>query len=353
MARPHLGAGHKMRQIGDHELLGAATVLVKTALRVTAGERFVAVGDLESQAILEALERAARDAGAEAAALRLDQLRSHSTNHSGDRPHKVLPDAVRRALLSAQASAFVASSPHAESSMRDQVLHIVGACRLRHAHMPGISPLAFGAGLSEDYAAIASDGKKLLRRLEDAVEITSESPDGTRLALKGPADKRWIARLGEAAPGEATYFPAGSLVACPDNVFGTFAATASVGEFFGAREGLLREPLLFEIRDGKVTGVTAPNNPHLVRDVESMLTVAPNSDRVGLVVLGVNAGVGDPTGEVNVDQHRPGLHLVLGDPAGKLTGATWSARTSFAVYQARSTVRADGQLLVDAGRLAV
>src|SRR5687767_3083336 len=135
-----------MRQIGEEDLARAATVLVKTALRVSPGERFVAVGDLESQPMIAALEEAARAQGAEAAALRIDLLRSYSTNHSGERPHKVLPDAVRRAMLSAQATAFVASSPHAESSMREQLLHVVGACRLRHAHMPGISPVAFATG---------------------------------------------------------------------------------------------------------------------------------------------------------------------------------------------------------------
>src|SRR5262245_38289803 len=110
-----------MIRTDDEDLARGASILVRTALRVTPGERFVAVGDLESQDILNALDRAARAVGAESASLRLDQLRSYSTNHSGDRPHKVLPDAVRRAMLSAQASAFVASAPHPESSMREQL----------------------------------------------------------------------------------------------------------------------------------------------------------------------------------------------------------------------------------------
>jgi hypothetical protein len=84
-----------------------------------------------------------------------------------------------------------------------------------------------------------------------------------------------------------------------------------------------------------------------------MLGVAPNSDRVGLVILGVNAGVGEPTGCVTADQHRPGLHLVFGDPLPKLTAAAWSARTSFAACQARSTVRVDGTVVIDGGRLAL
>ena len=47
-----------------------------------------------------------------------------------------------------------------------------------------------------------------------------------------------------------------------------------------------------------------------------MLRFAPNSDRVGLVAIGVNEGVDTPTGEAVVDQNLPGLHLFIGDPAG-------------------------------------
>lgn len=341
-----------MRQIGEESLRRAADALIRTGLRLAQGERFVAVGDAESQPMLAALEAAARAAGGEVSALRLDQLRSYSTNHSGERPHKVLPDGVRRAMLSAQASAFVASAPHAESSMRDQLVHVAAACKGRHAHMPGISPLAFATGLAEDFDELRGRGRTIERRLETAREITSESPEGTKLVVKTGGNRRWVARLGKIESGESVMLPAGSIATCPETISGTFVATASVGEYFGAREGLLPEPVVFEIVDGRVMNVLAPGCPNLVRDIENMLNVAPNSDHVGLVVIGVNAGIGDPTGEVAVDQNRPGLHLVFGDPLGKLTGATWTARTSFAACQARCSVRVDGTLVVDAGVIA-
>jgi hypothetical protein len=82
-----------------------------------------------------------------------------------------------------------------------------------------------------------------------------------------------------------------------------------------------------------------------------MLHVAPYSDHVGLVVIGVNGGVTEATGDVSVDQNRPGLHLVFGDPMGKHTGATWTARTSFAACQVRGTVRVDGVVIADDGKL--
>lgn len=340
-----------MRQIAEEDLRRSADVLVRTGIRLVQGERFVVVGDAESQPMLAALEAAGREAGAEVSALRLDQLRSYSTNHSGERPHKVLPDGVRRAMLSAQASAFVASAPHGEASMREQLLHVAAACKGRHAHMPGISPIAFATALHEDFGKLAQQGQAMERRLEIAREITCESPEGTKLTLKFGPPRRWVARLGRLEPGESVTLPAGSLITCPETISGTFVANASVGEYFGAREGLLAEPVVFEIVDCRVMNVIAPSSPNLVREIENMLHIAPNSDHVGLVVIGVNAEIGDPTGDVTVDQNRVGLHLVIGDPMAKLTGATWSARTSFAACQARGSVRVDGTLVADDGKL--
>jgi aminopeptidase len=341
-----------MSEIGEEELARAANVLVKTALRVATGERFAIVGDVGTTPIVNALEQAGRDVDAEVATLRLDQLKSYSTNHSGERPHKVLPDGVRRAMLSAQASVFVAAAPRAESSMRDQLQHIVGACRIRHAHLPGITPLAFSAGLTVDHGEIEASGNVLLRLLEVGREITCTSAAGTNLVVH-PGARRWVPRVGRVGPAESMLFPTGSIIISPESVRGTFAASASLGEFFGARERLLREPILFDIDDGVVKRVHAKGSPELTRDVEAMLAVASNSEKVGLVMLGLNPGAAHPIGAVSVDQHRPGMHLVFGDPQTKITGAGWSARTSFAACQASSTVQVDGVVIARDGRLTL
>lgn len=339
-----------MRPVTDDELQHAANMLVRSCLKLTSGERLALVGDAESGVLVSAIENASRDTGADVTVLRLDQLRSYSTNHTGERPHKVLPDGVRRAMLSAQASVFVATAPHSESSMREQLLHIVGACKVRHVHMPGITPRAFASGIATDFEKLTAIGRSIAERLEGAREITSESADGTKLVVRG--GRRWVSRLGTVAPGASVTLPTGSIFTSPESVSGKFVAT-SVGEFFGAREGLLEDPVVFDIVEGVVMNVTAPSCPHLVRDIENMLHVAPNSDHVGLVVIGVNEAIGGSTGDVSVDQHRPGMHLVFGDPQAKLTGASWSARTTFAACQSKGSVRIDGALVADEGRLTV
>jgi hypothetical protein len=55
---------------------------------------------------------------------------------------------------------------------------------------------------------------------------------------------------------------------------------------------------------------------------------------------------------VLVDQHRPGLHLVIGDPQTRGVGASFQARTSFAACQASSTVDIDGDRIAENGQMA-
>jgi leucyl aminopeptidase (aminopeptidase T) len=342
-----------MPDVSPAELAHASEVLLHSAIRLREGQRFVVVSDAESAAIGEALARHATTTGAIVTAARLDQLKSVSTGHSGDRPHKVLPDLIRRAMLAAQASAFVATAPHPELSMREQLLHIVGACGVRHAHMPGITTRAFAAGMRLDYERVGAWGRALFRRLEFANHVYASSDSGTDLHLTMGPDPRWVPRLGSLAPGKWVNFPAGAIYASPQSAEGTFVANAALGEYFGAREGLLVDkPVFFTLDAGRVVKVEAPFAPELEAEIRQMLSFGPNSDRVGLVAIGVNEGVDAATGEAAVDQNLPGLHLFLGDPAGRATGVRWSARTSFAACQTGSSMTVDGMLTIDRGRLA-
>jgi aminopeptidase len=334
------------------DCLTSSQLLVRTALKIAEGERFVVVGDDSSEELMLALEQAAKAAGAEATSLRLDILRSQATNHSGMRPHKVLPDAIRRAMLASQASAFVATAPHAEGSMREQLLHIVAACRGRHAHMPGVSTAAFTAGCSVDFAELATLGLERLKLVEVGGELVVESAAGTSLRVKVSASTRWVPRLGRVRAGSAVTFPTGSLLAHPETVHGRFVADACVGEFFGAREGALKNPVVLDIMHGTVTNVSAPGLPELEADIQRVFEVSPNSSRVGAVILGLNAGITEPLGEAQVDQHMPGLHIVVGDPNSRVTGATWSAATAFAAVGRHHDVTIGDTALVRGGAVA-
>jgi leucyl aminopeptidase (aminopeptidase T) len=281
---------------------------------------------------------------------RLDRLAS--AGGSG-RPHKIVPDPLLIALRDADASVFVASALPAELTMRQALLHVVRQRGLRHAHMPGVAADAFVAGMRLDYAQVERLGQRVLGRLSGTKSILAESPAGTSLRVDISPDARWFAQLGVLAPGRWGNLPAGAIYTSPTSANGIFVADASLGEFFGAREGVLRaNPVRLLIDGGRVVGVES-RSPQLKRDIEAMLRISPNSDRIGLVSIGVNLGLDSPVGDALVDQNMPGLHLGIGDPAAKTTGATWSAPTCFAACEAASRVVVDGEVIIEAGRVVL
>ena len=49
------------------------------------------------------------------------------------------------------------------------VAGLAAACKGRHVHMPGISPLAFASALREDFARLAAQGQAVETAIIDAV----------------------------------------------------------------------------------------------------------------------------------------------------------------------------------------
>lgn len=328
----------------------AAQVLVQTALRLRPGERLVLIEDAASVSIADAIASEAESSGAWVKRARVDAM--GSAGGSG-RPHKIVPDLLLFALHESDCAVFVASVLPGELTMRQALLHVVRQRRIRHAHMPGIGVEAFTAGLRLDSRHVQRIGERTLGRLRGSRVLLAESPAGTSLRVELSPTGRWFAQLGVIEPGAWSNLPAGAVYASPIGASGVFVADASLGEFFGVREGLLRaNPLRLIVDDGRIVGVEA-RSPRLRADVEAMLHVAPNSDRVGLVAIGVNVGLDGPRGDAQLDQNLPGLHIGIGDPAAKSTGATWSAPTCFAACQAVSRVLVDGEVIVDAGRVVL
>ncbi|MBX3187810.1 MAG: hypothetical protein KF819_12375 [Labilithrix sp.] len=340
------------RDIPMSDLLHAAKTLLGAPVRgaspdarfVEAGDELAVVVDDASQRIGAALARAAEEIDARATVVVLERPE--------DKPIKVLAPDVHDALVKARTAVVATRCPNAERSMREQLAAVVKACGIRHARLADITEHAFARGLRLDQRVVCEAGRAMEQRLALARAIDVESSAGTRLRI-GVTPGGWVERLGEVAPGVAVGFPAGALYTLPDSVEGIFVADASLGEFFGAREGSLRDkPVRFEIRAGKVVSVHAPSSPALEADVRATLGFADGSDRVGLVVIGVNGGIEEPSGDAAVDQNLPGLHLGIGDAGGRMTTAvSCKARTAFAACQATSRVTIDGQIVVEGGKL--
>lgn len=327
-------AGLDLARVGALDLDRAARQVVRTSLAVRRGERVAIVADARGVRVADALVRAVHAAEAEP---RIGWLEAE-----GGRPLTALPPAIAALFDGAAASVFVGSAAPDELAMRQAILALVTERRLRHAHMPGVSALAFCRGLRVDYDVVAGYGVRLLSKLARATRVLTTSEAGTLLLVKGAP--KWLPQLGQLEPGRWGNLPAGALYATPATVEGTFVADASVA---GRPDA---PPVTLHLRESCVVGVEVPDDRTLEASLKRRFS-EPNADRVGLVAIGVNYGLEEPTGEALVDQNLPGLHLSIGDPAVGATGERWRAPSSIAFCQARATVQLDGEAVVRDGRL--
>lgn len=330
-------------QVAPGALDVAASILVVSALALRRRDSVVVIDDDASRNIGRAICRAAQRLGAVPIACNLDRF--------GARPLVKLPGELQARLAEASASVFVATCVARELELRQALLRLVPKHGLRHGHLPGISELAFQQGMRVDYARVARAGEQLLQLLRGVRKLECTAPHGTEIEVALPEHPQWSAQLGELQPGRWGNLPAGCLYTTPLDVNGIFVANASLGTELGrSRQARHEQPVSLCLRAGKVVRVECADQG-LRAQLEALFAHGPNSDRVGLVALGVNAGLVEAAGESLVDQNLPGLHLAIGDPAVGITGAEFSAKSSIAACQFGSSVRADGAPLIRRGRL--
>jgi leucyl aminopeptidase (aminopeptidase T) len=329
----------------DFDLASAARRVIETSLGVVTGDRVLIVVDGLRELLGATLAEMARTVGAEAEVVVLDKL--------ARRPVRSLPEQLRDELVRAQASILLVGFEEGEWQMRLEYVRLVAELKLRHAHMIGVGRRTMLAGFSVDPQRIVDATRAVRTRLRPDSVLRLRSPAGSDLEVKLAPSCRWQERVGIVRPGRWENLPSGELFTCPSSVEGVFVADASMGGSQGGTAGILaRSPVKVEIKGGVCRSVQCVDRV-LTHAVEAFMRAERNTDRVGMVVLGTNVGMRDPTGEAVSDQKLPGLHVALGATLGEQTGATWDAPGQLLLAGTRADVDLDGAALIRQGRYLV
>jgi aminopeptidase len=329
----------------DYDLANAARRVVESALGTVAGETIVLIVDEARRELGATLAEVARVAGARPVLFELETL--------GARPFRYVPDPVRAALQTAQASVLLIGFDDSELGMRFELVGLAKTLSLRHAHMVGVTRASMIAGLAVDPARILDATRAVRTRLQPSSVLRLRTAAGSDLVVKTDPACRWAEHVGVIRPGKWENLPAGEIVTCPLDVRGVFVADASIGGHFGQAAGLLApRPVRVEIEGGVCKSVRC-GDLSLQRDVEHFLRSEINGDRVGTISIGTNVGMHTPIGDVLCDQNLPGLHVGFGSTFAEQTGATWDARIQVTMACANADVDLDGAALLRQGRYLV
>jgi len=317
---------------------------MESALSVVPGELVVIVYDSVREAIAAPLVDAVELLSARSESFMLENF--------GTRPLTTLPDVICDALSRAQASVLIIGlADPRESNFRRSFVDLVEKLQLRHAHLIGATRRALVSGFNVEPARVVDMTRNVRLAVMGKTKLKYRTGYGTDLEVTLAESTRWSEQVGIIRPGRWENLPSGHIYTLPADVRGRYVANASMDpRFRGDNMSLLEAPpVIFEIENGICQNIVS-GDAELAQLVMQHMKSTENLNRLGQIVLGTNPGLAAPIGETVFDQCVPGLHLIFGWTAPKVTGATWVSSGILSAHGAGGDLDADGQAVMRAGR---
>ncbi len=316
---------------------------VLTCMAVTGADRVLIIGDEATGEIVDVLAEESQATGADVQVALLEAY--------GERPVLEVPARLLDGALAfaPTVSFFAAASRRGEITFRLGLREmLLDRLKVRHGHMPGITPQLMVEGMRADYQAVAGLTQRVytLARQARAIEVTT--PDGTAVRAEFDPGLRWIPCTGlYHTPGAWGNLPEGETFTCPANLNGIIVAHL-LGDYFSAQYGVLREPVRIEVRDGWVTSVTGGSDG-VAGELERYLDSAENGRRAGEFAIGTNVALTRLSGNLLQDEKLPGVHIAFGNPYPSETGAGWRSNVHVDVIPVHCDIAIDGRALMGGG----
>jgi len=328
----------------DDEVRKGARNAVRVCMNVQARDRVFVLTDDETLGIGQAL---ADEAAATGAAVELRRLEEYAPRPITAMPQGLIPDIESFAPT---VTFFAASSQKGEVAFRMALSrHLRQTLKVRHAHMPHVTPRVMREGMRADYRQVHTLTMQVYERVRGAKLIRVTSPKGTDLIARFDPELKWVpSHCLYHRQGEWGNLPEGEVFTCPATAEGIIVADV-LGDYFSPKYGILEHPVTFHIADGWVERVECADGK-IEAEVWDYLNSDENGRRMGEFAIGTNTAVTELSGNLLQDEKIPGVHVAFGNPYPLHTGAKWSARVHMDVIPTRCTIEVDGEVIMVDGK---
>jgi aminopeptidase len=327
---------------------------VKNCARLLPGEKVVIVTDHETKHIAAALRKAAEKTSP-------GRVETFVLEDFGKRPEDgsnplELPEVIAAALRAADVSFFAATGKKGEvGSLRLPLIEVVYDTEgLRHGHMPGISDELMRMGMCADYDEVQRISNTVGDIVKEAREITVTTAAGTEFTAEFSPSLNWVVCDGLLRAGKPTNLPEGEVFTCPYDVKeGVIVIDGILGDYFSKKYGLVEDtPVTWEVLDGRVRKVSCVHE-RLKMELEEYMAKDENADRIGEFAIGTNTGVDRLVGNMLQDEKFPGIHVAVGEPIPRETGADWTSDVHLDAVLKDVTIDVEGQVVMRDGRFTL
>lgn len=324
----------------DNEIREGARNAVQVCMNVQARDRVFVLTDDVTLGIGQALADEAANTGAAVELGRLEEYAPRPITHI---PERLIPDIE---AFAPTVTFFAASSQKGEVAFRMTLsARLRQTLKVRHAHMPGITPRLMCEGMTVDYRKVHKLTMQVYELARQAKTIHVTSHNGTDLTARFSSELEWMPCHGlYHEQGEWGNLPEGEVFTCPATVKGVIVADV-LGDYFSPKYGVLVHPVTFRVVDSLVERV-ACDDKGIEAEVWAYLNSAENGRRVGEFAIGTNTGVTELSGNLLQDEKIPGVHVAFGNPYPFVTGADWSSRVHVDVIPTGCSIEMDGEMIM-------
>ncbi len=310
---------------------------------VTAQDRVFILTDHAREAIAQQVAAAARE--------RQAQVSLHFLEDYGKRPLTAFSDKLRTDLLQARptVSYYIATAQPGEIAFRIPLLpFLANELKVRHGHMIGIDERLMVEGMCADYEEVFRLTNEVYDLVRSARTIHVTSAKGSDVTATFHQDWRWMPCHGRYhTQGQWGNLPEGEVYTAPATVNGVLVCEV-LGDYFSEKYGVLKQPLVLQVKDGYVTEVHSENEA-LAREFHDYLFSVPNGNRAGEFAIGTLTSLKQLSGNLLQDEKMPGLHVAFGNPYPQFTGATWDSTIHVDVIPTCCTIEVDGREIMRDG----
>ena len=217
----------------------------------------------------------------------------------GHRPMTEFQDNLRRELVNFRPTVtfYAAASQPGELPFRMALrVFLLQELKVRHGHMPGITPQLMIEGMRADYKVVAALTRAVYDLGRETRTIRVTTPDGTDLTALISPHLRWVPSTGiYHEQGQWGNLPEGETFTCPETLDGTLVAHI-LGDYFSEKYGVLEHPSSSTSPDGRVTAVESKNHDVAI-EITEYLDSSENGRRAGEFAIGTNIGLKKLTGQ--------------------------------------------------------
>ena len=290
----------------QNKMFTAALGVLEQLFRISTNDNILVLTDTYSEAIAEAFKKAGTEKGCSVGLYRIE---------NDKRPLQEIPIELEKLLPGKTVVLNIIRSFPEELPFRIKWIYKVEENKLiRMGHMPGITEEMMLNTVNVDFRAMKDTADKLIRILENAIQLHITTDKGTDILL-GVAGRKFTGDI-EIRPGKMSNIPCGEIYCAPleTEANGVVVFDASIGDI-----GLLTQPLKVHVDSGKIIKYESADK-ELEKRITELTEIDEEAKVIGELGIGINPGA-RITGNMLEDEKSLGTaHIAFGNNADFVGG---------------------------------